>query len=309
MEPALTVAVLWLLFAGTHIGLATRRVRAALVARLGEAGFTALFSTIASASFAAAVAYYAAHRAEAHRGSRSRTCRPCAGRSWPHRDGDRPPERGVGNLSRIAVRPLRTHGPRAARDRARHAASVLRGPRALRPRARTHRDTLGGGGRVRRPGARRDRRGPAQDVKLLARNGRSYGDYVAATSGLPLAAVLGGRQRLVWRELPLGALAAGLGIAAGLRVVHGSIFAHGGLWVIVTVIGAAGSSPGRARGGHGAWEPPSRSTPRNEGRRGDRMCALVSRRQAVACAGAVLVAHVGLAHARPARPVHPRGAA
>ena len=79
-----------------------------------------------------------------------------------------------------------------------------------------------------------------QDAKLLARNGRSYGDYVAATSGLPLAAVLGGRQRLVWRELPLGALAAGLGIAAGLRVVHGSIFAHGGLWVIVTVVGAAG---------------------------------------------------------------------
>ena len=64
MEPALTVAVLWLLFAGTHIGLATRRLRAALVARLGEAGFTALFSVIASASFAAAIAYYAAHRTE-----------------------------------------------------------------------------------------------------------------------------------------------------------------------------------------------------------------------------------------------------
>src|SRR3989442_15832401 len=66
MEPALVVAVLWMLFGGTHIGLATRRVRAALVARLGEGGFTALFSAVASVSFAAAIAYYAApppHRA------------------------------------------------------------------------------------------------------------------------------------------------------------------------------------------------------------------------------------------------------
>ena len=64
MEPALVVAVLWMLFGGTHIGLATRRVRAALVARLGEGGFTALFSAVASVSFAAAIAYYAAHRSE-----------------------------------------------------------------------------------------------------------------------------------------------------------------------------------------------------------------------------------------------------
>ena len=83
MEPALTVAVLWLLFAGTHIGLATRRVRAALVARLGEAGFTALFSVIASASFAAAIAYYAAHRTEGAPGLALANVPPCAGRSWP----------------------------------------------------------------------------------------------------------------------------------------------------------------------------------------------------------------------------------
>src|SRR5437667_139920 len=64
MEPALVVAVLWMLFGGTHIGLATRRVRAALVARLGKGGFTALFSAVASVSFAAVIAYYAAHRSD-----------------------------------------------------------------------------------------------------------------------------------------------------------------------------------------------------------------------------------------------------
>src|SRR5437763_3856669 len=64
MEPALTAALLWLVFGATHVGLATRRVRAALVARLGEHGFTAVFSVVASAAFAVAIAYFAAHRNE-----------------------------------------------------------------------------------------------------------------------------------------------------------------------------------------------------------------------------------------------------
>ena len=51
-NPVLAVALLWLVFGGLHIGLTTRRVRAALVARLGEHGFTAFFSVIASVSFA-----------------------------------------------------------------------------------------------------------------------------------------------------------------------------------------------------------------------------------------------------------------
>ena len=48
MKPTLTVGCLWLLFAGTHLGLATRRVRAVLVGWLGEIGFGALFSLVAS---------------------------------------------------------------------------------------------------------------------------------------------------------------------------------------------------------------------------------------------------------------------
>ena len=42
MGPATTVGLAWLLFGGTHVGLSTRAVRARLVARLGEAGFTAV---------------------------------------------------------------------------------------------------------------------------------------------------------------------------------------------------------------------------------------------------------------------------
>src|SRR6185369_1497122 len=63
-HPALTVAAFWLVFGGLHIGLTARRIRGALVDALGEHGFTALFSVIASVSFAVAIAYYAAHRTE-----------------------------------------------------------------------------------------------------------------------------------------------------------------------------------------------------------------------------------------------------
>jgi hypothetical protein len=58
----LAVAGLWLLFGGTHIGLATRPVRSRLVARFGEAGFTAIFYLVAALSFAWLISYYAAHR-------------------------------------------------------------------------------------------------------------------------------------------------------------------------------------------------------------------------------------------------------
>ena len=39
MNPVLGTAALWLAMLGTHIGLASRRPRTALVARLGEQGY------------------------------------------------------------------------------------------------------------------------------------------------------------------------------------------------------------------------------------------------------------------------------
>lgn len=47
MEPAWGMAALWVLFGGTHIGLATRAVREPLVKRSGEIGFSLLFSLVA----------------------------------------------------------------------------------------------------------------------------------------------------------------------------------------------------------------------------------------------------------------------
>src|SRR5262249_14725153 len=64
MSPALEVALLWLLFAGTHIGLASRPIRTPLARALGEIGFAGVFSVIATVGFAVLVHFYATHRFE-----------------------------------------------------------------------------------------------------------------------------------------------------------------------------------------------------------------------------------------------------
>jgi len=62
MSPALVIAVVWMLFAGTHLGLSSRRVRTALVARLGELGFLGLFYAVASACLTVLVMAYTGQR-------------------------------------------------------------------------------------------------------------------------------------------------------------------------------------------------------------------------------------------------------
>jgi len=85
-----------------------------------------------------------------------------------------------------------------------------------------------------------------QDRKLLARRGAPYAGYLAVTSAVPFAAIVARRQRLAWREIPPRGLVLGLAVAAALRAVHASIFAHGGAWVIGVVLAGAALSAGRA---------------------------------------------------------------
>jgi uncharacterized membrane protein len=51
VSPAAQVALLWLAFAGTHLGLASARVEPALSARLGRQGYLGLYSLVALALF------------------------------------------------------------------------------------------------------------------------------------------------------------------------------------------------------------------------------------------------------------------
>ena len=79
-----------------------------------------------------------------------------------------------------------------------------------------------------------------QDRKLLRRHGESYADYLAQSSTIPFAAILAGRQQLVWSELPWLPMAVGLVFAYMLREVHGQIFSAGGAWIIAFTLGGAG---------------------------------------------------------------------
>jgi len=241
MEPAVGMALLWLVFGGAHVGLTTRRARSALVARLGEGGFTAAFSAVASVSFAAAITYYAAHRAEGAAG-------PGLGSVPVLRSAlIAAIVAGIVLLSAGSVAypgsPYdqfsgRVRAPRGVERITRHpfftGLAFFAVAHALLATRLIGTVTFGAFALLALGGARH------QDAKLLARRGEAYADYLATTSVLPFAAVLSGRQRLVWRELPLGAVAAGVVIAVALRAVHHAIFAHGGAWVIASVVGGAG---------------------------------------------------------------------
>src|SRR5205823_1818869 len=66
MTPAATVALLWLAFAATHMGLSSVSVRAALVGRLGERPFQGLYSLVAFAVFVPLVWTFFAHKHAGH---------------------------------------------------------------------------------------------------------------------------------------------------------------------------------------------------------------------------------------------------
>jgi uncharacterized membrane protein len=245
MEPSITVALAWILFAGTHIGLATRSVRAALVQRLGLWGFTLVFSLVAAVAFSLLVHGYAVVRVEGAAGPALGRFQPIAwlatgsielafvlivGSLWafPASVGalvtDRvPAPRGLERLTRhpffVGVALL---GISHAVVATRLVSVVMFGALAA--------FAIVGG--------------LHQDAKLRRLMGNRYAAYLEQTSFWPFAAIVAGRQRLVLSELPWTALAAGLALSFWLRSVHASILGPGfgleGGWVIAVVVGGAG---------------------------------------------------------------------
>lgn len=240
MQSTLIIALLCALFVATHIGLASAGVRAWMIDRLGESRWIWTYAVIASVLFGLMTTYFAAHRF------------------------DGPPGPGLGALP--AMRWILIAASVAGMAL---MGSILAGyfdsPYAVF--AHNFREPYGIERITRHPffagiilfavahallsshlneviafsslavlaaaGARH------QDAKLLRRGGERYRHFLDTTSTVPFAAIIGGRQRVVWRELPLAALTVGVALAAALRLVHDSIFAHGGLFIIVAVVGGA----------------------------------------------------------------------
>jgi uncharacterized membrane protein len=240
MEPALRVALAWLLFAASHIGLAALPVRGPLVRRLGRWGFLAAYSAVAAATFALAVSTYAAQHLQGapglslgRSGPAAAALAACVVLGWALM---------LASLAEYPRSPMSLSGEQASAPYGlarvtRHpffAGLILfAGAHALLASHLAGAVGMAGLALVAAVGAWH------QDRKLLALRGESYRAYLAATSALPFAAILAGRQRLAWRELPRVGLAVGLATAYLLRAVHGSVFDHGGAYVIGTVVGGS----------------------------------------------------------------------
>ncbi len=241
MEPALGVVILWFVFGGTHVGLATQGLRHFLVAKLGERGFLALFSLVAAASFAALITYYAAHRLEG-----------APGLALGRVAGVRELLIAVIGAGMVLVSatlvsyprsPYALFAGRALREPygiervTRHpffaGVALLGAAHALLATELVGAVFMGGFALLAVAGARH------QDAKLVASRGRAHAEFVAVTSFLPFAAILAGRQRLRARELPIAPLALGLALAWWLRSVHAAIFDRGGLYVVATALAGA----------------------------------------------------------------------
>ena len=238
MEPATCVALVFSLFAASHIGLAAPTVRRPLEARLGRAGFSALFVALAAVLYSAAIATYASlqHQGAAGLG---------LGRSDPAR---------TMLISAVVLGVVLMASSFAGYARSPHAlgGEHVREARGLNRVTRhpffvglvlfgaahallaTHlvgAVAMGGLAAMAALGSWH------QDRKLLTLRGEPYAAYLAQTSTIPFAAIAAGRQRLVWRELPLAAPAIGLALAWGFREVHPHLFDHGGVYVIAGTLG------------------------------------------------------------------------
>jgi uncharacterized membrane protein len=241
MDPWIVVASCWLLFVGTHIGLATNRIRTPLVARLGPWGFGHLYSAVAAVTFGVAIHTLAIHQGV---GPPGLGLVRFAGLRWL----------GIGLVVSGVALSVASFWSLPASALALLIEGPPRGPRGLERITRhpffVGTALLGTGhvllasslvGTIAFAGLAILSIGGAlhQDAKLRANLGQPHADYLARTSFIPFAAIIRRRQQLVARELPWPGFAVGLAIAFALRSAHDSILANGGAWVIgVAVVGA-----------------------------------------------------------------------
>jgi len=240
MIALLSVAFFSLLFVGSHVVLATPPLRTRLVERFGERGFFLLYSALATVLYVLWVNSYATQRFAGPPG-------PALGEisllRWP--------------LMAVAVLGLTIAGagifayprlPSALFDQpirqpygiervSRHpffsGIALFAVAHALLVSHLTSVVFFGALAFLSVAGAR------LQDRKLLARRGAAYESYLAQTSFWPFAAQLRGATPLTVSELPWFALAGAFVSSLWFRSVHGSLFAHGGLLVILAVVGGA----------------------------------------------------------------------
>ena len=239
MGGLLIVSVLVALFTGSHVWLATPERRARLVERLGEGGFFALFSLVAAVLWTLLINRFAVHRFD---GPSGLALGSTPFLRWPLMaiaiGGLTLAGAGIAAYPRLPSalfdQPIKT--PYGIERVSRHpffaGFALFALAHVLLVTHLVSTIVFGGLAALTVLGAH------FQDRKLAQRRGVAYEAYLARTSFWPFAAQLRG-EPLVARELPWYALAGSLVVAIGLRQIHASLFAHGGAWVILALIGGA----------------------------------------------------------------------
>lgn len=240
MQSTLIVALLCTVFVATHIGLAGDGVRAWMIACLGESRWILAYGVVASALFGLTTAYYAGHQFDGPPG-------PGLGAvpamRWALIAVSAAGMALMGSIfagyfdSPYAVFTHNFREPYGIERITRHpffaGVVMFATAHALLSSHLNGAIVFSSLAVLAVAGARH------QDAKLLRRGGEPYLRFLETTSMVPFAAIIAGRQRVVWRELPTIGLTAGLALAAALRLVHDTIFAHGGLFVIAAMVGGA----------------------------------------------------------------------
>jgi uncharacterized membrane protein len=242
MPPVLAVAGWWVLFAGSHVLLAAGPVRGPLVRRFGERGFVTFFTVVASILFAGLVHAYAGVRFSGPPGLGLAAVPAARGvliaaiaLGFALMIGAFAP-RGYWT-SPMMIFATGSREPTGLERVTRHpffAGVVLFAlAHALLATQLVGTVFFAGFGVLAIAGA-------AHQGRKLLRSRPGYDRYLQATSAVPFAAIVAGRQRFVPGEIPWVFLALGVGVAWLLRQVHGSIWDFGGAWVSGTAI--AGSA-------------------------------------------------------------------
>lgn len=224
MGAAFWIAFWWGMFAGTHMVLSSLPVRGKLIARLGEMAFLGVYSLIAFATFIPLVWVYLDNR---HAG----------GVVWSLAapPGVRPLAMllavlGIAMIVAGVLHPSPALAGIKHAWRARGLTRITRHPlfMGIALWALSHlllngfvTDVVFFGGMLAFSLA-----GAAhQDARKRATEDKRLGQFLAESSYWPFAAVIAGRNRVIWRELPWIALAIGAGAAVGIYALHPWAFA------------------------------------------------------------------------------------
>jgi uncharacterized membrane protein len=225
MSAAFWIVFWWGAFAGTHMVLSSLPGRTRLIARLGERTFLGLYALIAFATFIPLVWVYLGNR---HAG----------GLVWNLAavPGVRPLAMllAVLGIAMIVAGVLHPSPALAGIKQAGGARGLTRITRhplfmGIVLWALSHlllngfvTDVLFFGGLL----AFSLAGGAHQDARKRATEQERLGQFLAESSFWPFAAVIAGRNRVIWRELPWVALAIGAGAAVGIYALHPWAFAR-----------------------------------------------------------------------------------